>query len=1023
MVTTTGDPFSRACGLLRAEIDRLNAPLELTRWQFRQEGDSGRRQRRTGWVVREQPISWDTSAGAAWLVCRFPMPSTIAGHPVEGAPVFLRYFFPAGVTVFINGKEKARHQWWADSLEDELLLSPRATPGETCAIAFRTPCHQGIGSFHARLSVEKIDLLLFELRCLLHQFLFASALCRWTGSQALRAALKAACAVCDRQMASDRNSAGLLAMVRGAEHHLEPFRPFARKFTVHLIGHAHIDMNWLWPQEETERVILRDFASVCHLMDEFPDLTFSQSQGYVYSLAETQAPSLLARIKRRVREGRWEVTASAWVEGDLNMCEGETLLRHIVISQEYARRTLGRVSPVMWCPDTFGHPATMPTILSEAGIPYYFCMRCTDGRNLFRWAGKDGREVTVFSSAYNNRIDADTILPRLISFRDRYGTGKMPFVYGVGNHGGGPTRREIQKKMRLDTKPVMPSLIFSTMNAFFSSLTAKERERIPVVRTELNPVFEGCYTTHSDIKRANAVCQSSLLSLEAYAAAAGCAGALRIPPERIAELWKPVLFNQFHDILDGSAIRESYDYSNRLAAETLAGAERIRRDIRAALKGSGNAAVFVFNPLGWSRRAIVSCPLPASCKGNGFHLVDSDGTRLPAEVHDGRISFRTGTLPGFSSRRFRVREGRVEDTEKVSRVADGIWESRFLRLEIDMERGLITRIFDRLNRREVIPPCASIPEDPRSWRAERAANLLQVHREEPHRMSAWVIGNIRSVDNLLTAQEISVSDGIEGTLITVRRKYGDSSLLQTTRIPPDRAGVDFSVRADWREKGSPAAGVPMVRAFFSFLMRHPHAVFEVPFGVVRRLPAGREYPALKWAALRDRGYCAALLTCGTHGYFADGSSLSLTLLRNAYEPDSESDTGHHEISYRLIFGKMDDLSVMRAAMEFATPPETATVGIHGKDISAPFDIRGEVLVTSLAEQAARPGRLLVRVCEVLGKTSPVVVTCQRQPSYAALTDPAGQPRVRLAARRGVVSFTVNPYSVATLCLAFPQRRE
>jgi len=598
----------------------------------------------------------------------------------------------------------------------------------------------------------------------------------------------------------------------------------------------------------------------------------------------------------------------------------------------------------------------------------------------------------------------------------------MPFVYGVGNHGGGPTRREIEKKLRLDERPAMPSLVFSTMSGFFSSLTAKKHRRIPLVRTELNPVFEGCYTTHSDIKRANAVCQSSLLSLEAFAAAANCAGVRRTRTQRLAELWKPVLFNQFHDILDGSAIRKSYDYSIRLAEKVSAGIERIRTDILAALKGTGDAAVCVFNPLGWTRRARVSCPLPASYKRDAFHLVDTDGTTLPAEREGNRISFRV-SLPGFSSRRFLIRRGSVEDRERVSRVTPGIWESRFLRLEMDMERGLITRIFDRINRREVIPPCVSIQEDPRSWRAERAANLLQVHHEEPHGMSAWVIGNIRSVENLLTAQDISVSDSIAGTLITVRRRYGTSSLVQTTCIPPDMAGVDFGLRAHWREKGGPDSGVPMLRAFFSFQMSRPRALFEVPFCTVERPPTGREYPALKWAGLRDGGYCVALLSCGKHGYFADGSSLSLTLLRNAYEPDRESDTGLHEISYRLIFGKMDDLSVMRAAMEYATPLEAAVAGVQGKDISLPFDICGDVLVTSLTEHPHRPGHLLVRVCEVLGKKSAVAVRCRRHPTYAALTDPAGQTRVRLVSRRGAVSFTVKPYSVTTLCLAFPQRRK
>ncbi|MFR1759083.1 MAG: alpha-mannosidase, partial [Christensenellaceae bacterium] len=318
------------------------------------------------------------------------------------------------------------------------------------------------------------------------------------------------------------------AMALETEQRLAGLAPAAKAYRVICVAHAHIDMNWMWGFQETASVTVDTFRTILKLMEEYPDFTFSQSQASVYAIIEQFAPALLEPIRARIREGRWEVTASTWVENDKNMASGEAMARHLLYTKRYLARLLeidaGSLT-LDFEPDTFGHPAFLPEALVNGGVRYYYHCRGYDGENLYRWQAPSGASVLVYREPewYNGAIEP-YMLTNLPSLCQRYGIKVGLKVYGVGDHGGGPTRRDLDRLLDMQSWPLMPTLTFGSLKGFFQALEP-HAGRFPLVKGELNYVFTGCYTAQSRIKQANRVAEDRLYDAEALEASA----AARLP--------------------------------------------------------------------------------------------------------------------------------------------------------------------------------------------------------------------------------------------------------------------------------------------------------------------------------------------------------------------------------------------------------------------------------------------------------------------------------------------------------------
>ncbi|HGJ65211.1 TPA: hypothetical protein ENS27_07455, partial [bacterium] len=372
-----------------------------------------------------------------------------------------------------------------------------------------------------------------------------------------------------------KDSSDMKAVVESAEKLLAPIGEALKEYVIYCVGHAHIDMNWMWNWPETVSVTNDTFSTVDKLMDEFPEFKFSQSQASTYLAAKEYLPEVYDMIKKRVKEGRWEITANTWVECEENIASGEILCRHLLYTKRFIKEEFGfELDDVKldWEPDLFGHPHTLPGILAKAGVKYYYFCRGGKNHRLFWWESPDKSRVLAFDDAvlwYNGEITPD--LTRLIfDFEKATGLKEYLFVYGVGDHGGGPTRRDLMTALEMNSWSIYPKVKLSTTDEFFTSIEKKLPSNLPVINDELNFVFPGCYTSQSNVKKANRYGENRLVEAEALAVIGDRLLGMGYPSDDIFIGWRNTMFNQFHDILPGSGVHATYEYAQGLFQETLA---------------------------------------------------------------------------------------------------------------------------------------------------------------------------------------------------------------------------------------------------------------------------------------------------------------------------------------------------------------------------------------------------------------------------------------------------------------------
>ncbi|MDW7759230.1 MAG: glycoside hydrolase family 38 C-terminal domain-containing protein [Acidobacteriota bacterium] len=758
---------------------------------------------------------------------------------------------------------------------------------------------------------------------------------------------------------------------------LEPILAEARTFAVHLVGHAHLDMNWLWTWDETRAVCLRDAASMIRLLDAHPDFRFSQSQAAVYKAIENNRPDLFERIRGHAARGAWEVTASMWVEADENMASGEALVRQFLLADRFIRRRFGRGPVVCWQPDLFGHAWTMPQILRGCGVRYYYFTRCgKQNPHVFQWEGPDGSRVLAAATpGYNLSVGGD-ILTSAFELYKSQGIKDYMHVYGVGDHGGGPTERDIARTRELAAAPVLPDFRFATAESYFAAVEAKSHE-LPVVRDELQFIFEGCYTTHADIKLRNRQCENLFPTLETFAA-------LALPyespyPGSVLDAgWERTCFNQFHDILPGSAIRAAYDEALPITDGVLAAGRSALRKSLEVLAGHVDARdirgelIAVFNPCSWERSDIATVVLPLA-ENEWPEIRDGRGRVIPSQVtsrsaEEAEVIFLAEGVPslGYASFGWRPCSGPHPGDGALS-VSGDLVVNEHLVVRVDPETGALRGLALKSDGREFVMPGG-------------AANVLQLLHEKGTEMSAWTIGEILSTEELLTPESFEIEERgpVRIRLKAVHRRR-DSVFVQRTEICRGLRRVAFPCRVDWREAGSRETGSFFLKAAFPWdFNSDAEAVFEIPFGTIRRPTDGREVPSQTWMDLGDGRYGVSLVNDSKYGCDIRGNVMRLSLLRSSYDPDPLPDFGRHVFSYAAVpyAGTWKTARTLREAAAFNRPLPAVAVSKPQNAGSWPaarsfLRVSADNIVVSAFKKAEEGDDLILRCHETDGRETEV----------------------------------------------------
>ena len=386
--------------------------------------------------------------------------------------------------------------------------------------------------------------------------------------------------------------------------------------------------------EETWEAAQRTFSSVLNLQEYFPELIFCHSTPALYEWIEKNRPDLFNRIKRQIDLGKWEVAAGLWVEPELNTVGGESIVRQVLYGQLYVWEKFGKFSPIAWLPDTFGFCWQLPQILQGGNIKYFATqkLRWNDSTEfpfeIFWWeAPEKTRIFSLMLPPIGESIEPVKMARYACEWLAKTGEKNVLWLPGVGDHGGGPTRDMLEVSRRWQEFGFFPVLEFSTAENFFAELVEENSGSFPIWQDELYLEFHrGCYTTHADQKRWNRRCENLLYQAELFAVFASIMTGAFYRKNDLEIAWKLVLFNQFHDILPGSAIPEVYVDANqnwreaeRLGKEILVEAMgRVATNINVsppfpldAFPGGMVYPIIVFNSLNWQRSELVSVALPA----------------------------------------------------------------------------------------------------------------------------------------------------------------------------------------------------------------------------------------------------------------------------------------------------------------------------------------------------------------------------------------------------------------------------
>jgi alpha-mannosidase len=703
------------------------------------------------------------------------------------------------------------------------------------------------------------------------------------------------------------------------------------------VGHAHIDMAWLWKLQHSREKASRTFSTVLHLMRQYPEYCYMHSSPQLYQYLEQDYPDIYAKVKEKVSEGRWEATGAMWVEADVNLPGGESLVRQFLLGKRYLKDKFGMDSRVLWLPDVFGYPWSLPQIARKCGVDYFLTSKISWNQynrfpyDTFRWRGIDGTELlTHFITTpdghpqstihtYNGTLEPLEVKGMWDNYRQKDANDELLQLFGWGDGGGGPTREMLEAARVMQNLPGIPHVRLGTAEPYFSRLQQRlNGHAIPAWDGELYLEYHrGTYTSQARIKKENRAAEVLYHNAEwINSLAAVLVPGYVYPTEQFQAGWERILLNQFHDILTGSSISEVYENSwDDYACVRKIGEEALRsahQDIVNSLKIEQDSLV-LFNSLSHPRPDLLNIPWDARIEGKT--IADRNGSPCPTQniVENGmpRVLISTPLIPSMGYLACPL----IPQTQQpISdwHVSPQRIETEWYRIEIN-NQGQITGLLDKINNRQVIP-------------AGQRANVFHVFEDKPLNFDAW------DIDIFYQEKKREITDLIEavveetGPLRAVLRlcwRFLDSSITQRLIVYRDSPRIDFKTEVDWHEHQI------LLKVAFPVDIRSTRATYEIQFGSIERSTtwntswdyARFEVPAHRWADLSEGNYGVSLLNDCKYGYDIKENVMRLTLIKSGIYPDPQADQGLHTFTYSLLLhtGDWRNGGVAEEAYQLNTP--------------------------------------------------------------------------------------------------------
>jgi alpha-mannosidase len=678
---------------------------------------------------------------------------------------------------------------------------------------------------------------------------------------------------------------------------------FARTQSVHLLCNSHLDPVWLWEWPEGAGEALSLARTVCDLCDEFEGFVFNRNEVQFYEWIEEYDPDLFERIKQLVKRGQWHLMGGWYLQPDCNMPSGESFVRQILVGKRYFRKKFGVEPTKATNLDAFGHTRGLVQILKKGGYDsYLFCRPKLDEAPLpaaeFVWEGYDGSEVIAALAESHYNSPPGGAREKIEEWMER-DAGKPVYQvqWGVGNHGGGPSRRDLADIKKLMAREKSARIVHSTPEDYFADLR-KNGPALPRHSGDLNPWAVGCYTSMMRVKRLHRRLENELYSAEKMATTAWAAGLLSYPSLEMAEATRAMLANEFHDILPGTSIPSVEESVLAELGQGLTIASRVKTRAFFALTAGqragkdGSYPILVYNHHPFPVQTIVECELqpawPNRADQFSVPVVTSGRRELAAQAeqeesninedHRKRVAFVAKLEPGEMNR-FECRLEKVR-RKPAPKLRERHGSFRFRTDEIDVvvnaRTGLIDRyrIFgkDYLKTGAVRPLVMRDNADP--WgitvsRFRTSAGQFKLMSQTDAARFAGVAAKRLSPVRV-------IEDGPVRSVIEALFRYGDSAISQRYKLPRIGTEIEVEIRIYWQEKDR------MLKLSFPTPWPESSLLGQVAYGVEELHNDGDEMVAQKWVALvsqKDSNAMSVINDC-TYGCDAKGGELRLSLLRS-----------------------------------------------------------------------------------------------------------------------------------------------
>jgi len=948
------------------------------------------------WPIAKAPST--APKDAVWYRRTIEIPRTLHGYDITGSRIWFQFRAeangPVPEIIYVNGRRVAL----GDDLEPIVLFEP-AHPGDKLLVAvkllhtvdekrFRSvtlriePNSAAAGS-SARPNPDDI-----RVQCITA----ANLLPALTPSRKdLLPKVEEAVAAIDTGALAAGDQAAFDASLRRSQVILDALHPVLSQAKVDLAGNAHIDAAWLWPRSETIDVVKRTFTTALQLMNEYPDYTYTQSAAQYSAWMADKYPELNDQVRQRIKEGRWEIVGGMWVEPDLNIPDGESLVRQLLVGQRFFQKEYGVTARIGWNPDSFGYNWQLPQIYKRSGLDYFVTqkMHWNDTNQLpfrlFWWQSPDGSKVlTYFPTDYvHSNVSPTRISADFAESAERNpGTMQHLDLYGIGDHGGGPTRDMLDQADHWiaagkSGNAAMPTMHYGTAQQFFSSVeqhlnpdsptwnydrigkgytvpaaSSSGAIGLPTWKDELYFEYHrGVFTSQAKHKASNRQTETETLNAEKLASLAWLNGA-SYPAAELTDNWKKITFNQFHDLAAGSGIAVIYrdaqdDYKQVLSADhnmSEAALQSIHGRIQtsdANTANYGSVPAVVTNTLAWPRTGVIEVQLQMPDKNTMLLDQKLDTEIRPVQVlshNDSTNTYRVLTpavdvpamgysvlkMGGAPSAQPKLTFLRVDDTRTAFTLSN-----EAIAAVIDRVTGCITSLKSRKNVSQTVTaiPSRRIEDLIEYFTSNSCGNQLQTFADNPKQYDAWNIdpGTLDVAPTIIDKVDSVklVEDGPLRKTIRIERTWQSSHFIQDISLDAGADTIRITNDIDWHEKHV------LLKAAFPLAHSSDKATFEIPYGSIER-PTTRsnsfekakfEVPALRWADLGDTTAGLSILNDSKYGYDALGSTLRITLLRSPTWPDADADQGHQHFTYALYphTGTWKQAETVRRGYELNTP--------------------------------------------------------------------------------------------------------